>query len=169
MLFNSFPFLVGFLPLALAGYFLLRARGFPHGALAFLGGMSLMFYGWWDWRYLPLLLISILFNYGVGCLLSRHQQSSRSDRWLLAGGIAIDLSLLAYFKYANFFLATANSLFGLQLPFATIVLPLGISFFTFTQIAWLVDAYRKEVRDTDFARYLLFVTFFPPRVRQINL
>lgn len=161
MLFNSFPFLFGFLPLALSGYFLLRARGFPHGALAFLGGMSLLFYSWWDWRFLPLLMISILFNYGVGCLLSRHRQPSRSDRWLLAGRIAIDLSLLAYFKYANFFLATANSVFDLQLPFAAIVLPLGISFFTFTQIAWLVDAFRKEVRDTDFTRYLLFVTFFP--------
>lgn len=161
MLFNSFAFIFGFLPLALAGYFALRSRGRERAALAFLGSMSLVFYGWWDWRFLPLLLGSIVFNYGVGRRLLRHEEATGSDRRWLMFGVTVDLALLGYFKYANFFLGNVNHWFGLSLPMSEVLLPLGISFFTFTQIAWLVDAYRKEARDFDFVRYLLFVTFFP--------
>lgn len=161
MLFNSFAFIFGFLPLALAGYFALRSRGRERSALAFLGAMSLVFYGWWDWRFLPLLLGSILFNYGVGRRLLHHAEATASDRRWLIFGVVADLALLGYFKYANFFLGNVNHWFGLSLPLSEVLLPLGISFFTFTQIAWLVDAYRKEARDFDFVRYLLFVTFFP--------
>lgn len=161
MLFNSFSFLFIFLPLALAGYYLLLSRGRDNWAFAFLGGGSIVFYGLWDWHFVPLLLGSIVFNYAVGRALSIHPEPGRRDGIILALGVATDLALLAYYKYAGFFVANANEWLHAALPVPEIVLPLGISFFTFTQIAYLVDAYRKEVLDFNFLRYLLFVTFFP--------
>jgi D-alanyl-lipoteichoic acid acyltransferase DltB (MBOAT superfamily) len=161
MLFNSYEFLFGFLPLALVGFFLLGPLPKAHAAIGFLGAASLAFYAWWNPKYLALLGLSIVFNYLIGRRLSRTPANAPGDRPVLMIGIAANLALLGYYKYAGFFAASANSLFGLQLPALHIVLPLGISFFTFTQIAYLVDAYRKEVHEYRFLHYLLFVTFFP--------
>jgi len=161
MLFNSYEFLFAFLPAALFCFFLLGRLEKPLAAVGFLSVASLAFYAWWNPLYLPLLLGSIVFNYAVGRHLCKNPQQLASDKAVLWLGIVGNLLLLGYFKYAGFFAISANSLFGTHLPIAQIVLPLGISFFTFTQIAYLVDAYRKEVREYSFVHYALFVTFFP--------
>ena len=124
---------------------------------------SLFFYGWWNPAYVGLLLTSIIFNYSVGLALtkttSKRRQGQRTG--LLSFGIAVDLVLLGYYKYTHFVVSNVNSWLGLGWYFESVILPLGISFFTFTQIAFLVDAYRGEVRETNFVHYGLFVTYFP--------
>lgn len=124
---------------------------------------SLFFYGWWNPAYVWLLLASIVFNYAIGLSLSlvSVRDKPRIAKWILGIGIAIDLSLLGYFKYANFFIETVGTVSGISWQVETIILPLGISFFTFTQIAFLVDSYRGEVNEVNFLDYSLFVTFFP--------
>ncbi|NBV19058.1 MBOAT family protein [Janthinobacterium sp.] len=177
MLFNSFAFLFAFLPIVLVGYFLLD-RWAPAGAraaaswrrlapAAWLGGASLFFYAWWDARYLPLLLASICVNYAAGRLIGARAGAARKR--VLVAALALNLGLLAYYKYANFFIdsvhavATAAGAGAASLPWhgLDIILPIGISFFTFTQIAFLVDCYRGEVREYRFLHYLLFVSYFP--------
>ncbi|HZG74640.1 MAG TPA: MBOAT family protein [Paenibacillus sp.] len=162
MLFNSYEFIFLFLPLSFACYFLLlRARTMLPGLL-FLTAASLFFYGWWNPRYLLLLLASIGFNYVCGRMLARLSPSvSRARNALLAGGIAGNVILLAYYKYAAFLVAVAADATGLELTWRTVVLPLGISFFTFTQIAYLVDAYKGKAKEYSIVGYTLFVTFFP--------
>jgi len=161
MLFNSYGFIFLFLPITFAGFFLIGRRSQKLAAL-WLALASLFFYGWWDASFVALLLSSILFNYAAGCSIARAlaRRASRMAGWLLAGAITADLAVLAYFKYANFFLRTADHL-GAHWGFVDIVLPLGISFFTFTQIAFLVDVRRGLAREYDFIHYLLFVTYFP--------
>jgi len=165
MLFNSHVFIFAFLPVTLAGYFLLCRLRLTYGARVWLAFASLVFYGWWDVRYVPLILVSIAFNYTVGRLLiAWGKPASRlSDhrKKLLAFGIIGDILLLGYYKYADFFLENVNAALGTDYPLPNIVLPLGISFFTFTQIAFLVDAYRQKAKEYDIVNYVLFVTFFP--------
>ena len=163
MLFNSYEYLIYFLPLTLAGFFVLgRARAsFAVGALV---AASLFFYGWWNPRYLPLILGSIGFNFGVGVLLRRAHAAAGGAtraRALLAFGVGANLALLAVFKYADFAVGNAAALAGLPLALPHIVLPLGISFFTFTQIAYLVDVHRGRAREPSLLNYALFVSFFP--------
>ena len=156
MLFNSYEFLFGFLPVVLIVYFALGRRVAALAPIGFLAAASLFFYGWWDPRYVALLAGSILFNYAVG-----RRLAARPGRALLRTGIAGDLIVLGTFKYADFFAANVNAVSGLALPLPHLVLPLGISFFTFTQIAYLVDVHRGQAREYRFANYALFVTFFP--------
>ncbi|MDH3286795.1 MAG: MBOAT family protein [Betaproteobacteria bacterium] len=158
MLFNSYPFLLVFLPLTLAGFFLI-ARASHVGAAAWLALASLAFYGWWNPVYVLLLLASILFNFFVGRAIVRTAGTPRARRLLIAG-VATDLLLLGYYKYMDFFVSNLNHL-GAGLPLPHIVLPLGISFFTFTQIAFLADAYQGKAAEYRFAHYCLFVTYFP--------
>lgn len=161
MLFNSLAFIFGFLPLCLGAFALTAGKSRFLSVLVLALG-SLAFYGWFDIFLLPLILVSIAFNYGAGLLISRSLQT-RSD-WshkLLGGAVAANLALLVYFKYANFFLDSLGRLGGPAVPALDIVLPLGISFFTFTQIAFLVDVAQGKVRRYDFLSYLLFVTYFP--------
>ncbi|MBI3917635.1 MAG: MBOAT family protein [Betaproteobacteria bacterium] len=158
MLFNSYPFLFVFLPLALAGFFLLgRAR--PLLAAGWLALTSLVFYGWWNPVYVALLLASIVFNFVVGLAIVREAGTRRARR-LLAFGVAANLVLLGYYKYADFFVSNLNAL-GADLPLPQVILPLGISFFTFTQIAFLADAYQGKAAEYRFTHYCLFVTYFP--------
>lgn len=157
MLFNSFEFLFAFLPVTLAGFFLL-ARLSIRAAAAWLTAASLFFYAWWDARYLLLLLGSITFNFACGTVLARH---AGRMRWLVVASVASNLALLGCFKYLDFAIASANAALGTSMPLAGIVLPLGISFYTFTQIAFLVDAHRGEAREYRFDHYVLFVTWFP--------
>ncbi|MGK5055400.1 MBOAT family O-acyltransferase [Janthinobacterium sp. LB2P49] len=176
MLFNSFAFLFAYLPIVLAGYFLLDRWASAAGATtswrrlgpaSWLAGASLFFYAWWDVRYLPLLLASICVNYGAGRLIGSCAGAARK-RALLAA-LALNLGLLAYYKYANFFIDSVNAVAiaagadTASLPWhgLDIILPIGISFFTFTQIAFLVDCYRGEVREYRFIHYVLFVSYFP--------
>jgi len=161
MLFNSYVFIFAFLPVVMLGFYLVGRSSHALAAL-WLAAASLFFYGWWDVRYVGLLLASIAFNYGAGFLIGhRASQKKRSPKLLLAAAIAVNLSFLAYFKYANFFVDNLNQLTGSSVTLATVILPLGISFFTFTQIAFLVDTYQGKVKEFNFVHYALFVTYFP--------
>ena len=160
MLFNSYIFLFAFLPATCLVYFALN-RWLPGRAgLAWLFVASCFFYAWWDWRFIPLLLGSIAFNFFAGLTLQRRA-STVGSKPMLAFAIAANLGLLAYFKYADFFVANANAAFGSNWLLPHVILPLGISFFTFTQIAFLVDAHRGLARELSFVNYGLFVSFFP--------
>ncbi len=158
MLFNSYVFIFVFLPVTLVLYTALGRVAQRWATLA-LALASLFFYGWWNPAYLWLLGLSILFNYGIGRAIAGSNGGRRS--LLLVLGIAGDLLVLFYFKYFDFLVGTLAALAGLPAPSSAIVLPIGISFFTFTQIAFLVDTARGEVGAYDFVRYVLFVTFFP--------
>lgn len=162
MLFNSYEFILIFLPITLIVFFLIGDRGHHRIAISWLVGASLFFYGWWNPAYLALILISIIVNYVLGIALSNHDDWERKKRkQLLIIGIAANLALLGYYKYANFFIDNANQLFGTGVPLEPILLPLAISFFTFQQISYLVDAYEHKTREHNFLHYCLFVTFFP--------
>jgi alginate O-acetyltransferase complex protein AlgI len=162
MLFNSYAFLFAYLPLTLAGFYLFarRSRLLAAGWMALA---SLAFYGYWNIAFVPLLCGSIVFNFLIGSAITKVLEAGRrrASRWLLVTGIAADLALLAYFKYAGFLVINANAALGAAIPVPEIVLPLGISFFTFTQIAFLVDAARGIAREYSFPHYTLFVAYFP--------
>ncbi|HET6183028.1 MAG TPA: MBOAT family O-acyltransferase [Acetobacteraceae bacterium] len=150
MLFNTPLFLLGFLPAALVLFFATGRLGGNRAALATVALASFVFYGWWDWRFVPLLAGSIGLNYWLGQKLLRTP-----GRCWLAAGIGADLALLGWFKYAGFLGA---SLFGVHLAIA---LPLAISFFSFQQIMFLVDSARRERPDVGFLPYAAFIAFFP--------
>lgn len=156
MLFNSVEFLFFYLPLVLAVFTWLNRKRDGQSAVAFLGLASIFFYAWWDARYVVLLMTSMAWNWWCGSKLM-----ARPSRKVLATAIGVNLAVLGYYKYANFFISATASLVGFDAHLSTIVLPLGISFFTFTQIAFLVDAHRGVVRDKGILNYALFVTFFP--------
>jgi alginate O-acetyltransferase complex protein AlgI len=162
VLFNSYIFLFLFLPLVLFGFFKLGKYSQKLGAW-WLFAASLFFYGWWNPAFVGLLLISIIFNYGVGRALSTLLENGQllHAKWILRLGVFADLGLLGYYKYANFFVHNVDSLLNTGWQTEAVILPLGISFFTFTQIAFLVDAYRGEVKEANFVHYGLFVTYFP--------
>ncbi|HVN25521.1 MAG TPA: MBOAT family protein [Syntrophorhabdales bacterium] len=163
MLFNSYVYIFLFLPAVLIVYFLLSKRRFTVGSKLWLLVASLLFYGWWNLVYLPLIAVSILFNYVIGRMISKKREEGRfsRSRCLLGAGIVGNLALLGYFKYTDFFIANVNAIGNLDLRLLHIVLPLGISFFTFTQIAYLVDTERAKVKEYSALNYGLFVTFFP--------
>lgn len=159
MLFNSPEFLLGFLPVAVLLFFLI-ARVNSLLAASWLALASLFFYGWWNPPLVLLLLASILFNYSAGISIARRQGTVQARR-IVGVSIAANLALLGYFKYTDFAIGVVDSLSDLDFPFRHIILPLGISFFTFTQIAFLVDVYRGLAREYRFIHYLLFVSYFP--------
>ncbi len=162
MLFNSYEFILGFLPVTLAVYYLLGLLSLPRPALIWLTGASFFFYGWWNPSYLLLLFASILFNFNVGVLLTRAaRQGSPLRHTLLAFGVTGNLALLCYYKYAAFFVSNLGAVSGFDFQIQAVVLPLAISFYTFQQIAYLVDAARGEAEEYSLIDYCLFVTFFP--------
>jgi len=164
MLFNSFEFIFVFLPLTLLVYFVLLRRRLTIAAKSWLLFASLFFYSWWDVRYLPLIVISIFFNYTIGGMMVEYDtKKSRpvSRKAIFVTGLTANILLLCWFKYMDFFIGNVNGLIGTRLHFLKIVLPLGISFFTITQIAFLVDAYEGLVEERNLLNYALFVTFFP--------
>ncbi len=158
MLFNSYQFIIFFFPLTLL-IFLGIARYNHHLAAAWLGIASLYFYASWHYQDLYLLLLSIVGNYTAVYWLAKLAPSSRQI--LLWFSVSTNLVILAYFKYSNFLVDTWDKLFGQDHALAKIALPLGISFFTFTQIAFLVDSYRGKVKEFSPIHYLLFVTYLP--------
>lgn len=158
MLFNSFEFIFLFLPITIITFFLAAKFRYTKFSIGFLVVASLFFYAYWDIRYLPLLLVSILFNYFCGKAILKFCKYKKA---ILILAIVVDLALLGYFKYTNFIIYTINDIFQLSMPLLDIILPLGISFFTFTQLAFLVDAYRGDVKKFDLLSYSLFVTIFP--------
>ena len=161
MLFNSYLFIFAFLPIMLIGYFWLLRQRLVLGSKVWLVGGSFFFYGYWNVIYVPLLLGSILVNFFVGSALSDANSIRLPKKKLLLAGIVFNIALLAYFKYTDFLLDNFNGIFGSEVLLLHIILPLGISFFTFTQIAFLVDAYKEKVKEYDLLNYMLFVTYFP--------
>lgn len=162
MLFNSYFYIIIFLPASLIVYFHLNSRKLTLLSKGWLVLASLVFYSWWNIRYLPLILASILFNFVIGSSLSRHYPGRESYRKaLLVLGIAGNVGLLGYYKYADFFITNVNNFTGAGLGLFHLALPLGISFFTFTQIAYLVDSHRGKASEYGIMNYALFVTFFP--------
>lgn len=160
MLFNSYTFIFAFLPITLLVYYGLGRIAPRRVAILWLVVASLFFYGWERPENLPILGALLVFNYYGGIFLGRHAGSA-SGRWALGVGVALNLAVLAYYKYANFLLDVAASMTGFHSTLPDIILPLGISFFVFQKIAYLVDAYRGQTRGYNFIDYSLFVTFFP--------
>ncbi|MCQ8179889.1 MBOAT family protein [Methylomonas sp. SURF-1] len=161
MLFNSYTFILAFLPITLGLFFFLGRYAGRRVAISWLVAASLFFYGWWNPAYLGLIIASIFFNYAIGTLLGDERRALSTRQRIFALAVSANLGVLGYYKYANFFLENLNAALGTGYAHAEIILPLGISFFTFTQIAFLVDAYRGEVREYNFLHYALFVTYFP--------
>lgn len=162
MLFNSYIFVLLFLPLCVVGYFALNKIR-AGAANLFLFGMSLWFYGYLNPRYLMIICFSILFNYCLSFLMSRRSKQ-RLRKTLLVLGIAVNLGLLGYFKYMDFFLINLNLLFHANFRLLYVALPLGISFFTFQQLSFLADTYWEKGARTDFITYACYVGFFPQLV-----
>ena len=156
MLFNSYTFIFIFLPVVLTGFHLIGKHLSHKITISWLVAASLFFYAWWNPAYLGLILTSILFNYTAGVLLS-----TRKNKYLLVVAISINLCLLAYFKYANFFISNINALTQSQMTLEEVLLPIAISFFTFQQITYLVDMHNGSTKAYDLLHYSLFVTFFP--------
>lgn len=162
MLFNSYEFIFLFLPFTLFIYFYLLSKRLTTGAKGFLVFASLFFYSWWNISYLPLILSSMLFNYIIGNSLNENFQKVKvRKKSLLTFGVVLNIALLGYYKYSDFFLENINFALGSSIPLLHLALPLAISFFTFQQIAYLVDSYRGETSEYDFLNYALFVSFFP--------
>ena len=160
MQFNSYAFILAFLPLTAAGYFLLCGSRLAAYSQLWMLLASLLFYSVWSPVYLPLMLGSIGFNFMLSRGINARAGQSAA-RGLLIAGIAGNLLLLGYFKYADFFIGNLNLVTGGQLPLPHIILPLGISFFTFTQIAYLVDTFQHRASRPGFVNYALFVSYFP--------
>jgi D-alanyl-lipoteichoic acid acyltransferase DltB (MBOAT superfamily) len=161
VLFNSYAFICVFLPLALLGYYGLARFGPGRAATAFLLVASIAFYGYWNPANLPLIFISMAFNYTVGETIARSPKGSLRGHGFLVFGVTANLLALGYFKYAGFLVQNIGALAGIELSTGNIGLPLAISFFTFQQIAYLVDAFHGTSGRQDPLRYGLFVTFFP--------
>lgn len=160
MVFSSYTFLLVFLPIVLAGFYGLRAAGWRKSSVDFLLLASFAFYGFWSLQHLALLFSSIVANYFCG----RYVASSAPDNYRRAamiGGVIANLSLIFWFKYFDFAGSNLAALVGADWTFQNIILPLGISFFTFQQIAYLVDCRKTKDGEKSFSDYALFVSFFP--------
>lgn len=167
MLFNSPVYIFLFLPIVIALYFLLNKTRMTVIGKAWLVLASLFFYGYWNPKYLLLIIGSMLVNFAVGNVLHRRRDSGSvhhclpTRRGILVGGISFNLALLGCLKYVDFVLGNLNFALGTSILLLDLALPLGISFFTFQQIAYLVDCYKEDTKEYDFLNYCLFVSFFP--------
>ncbi len=160
MLFNSAPYLFCFLPIAVLFFWLIARLHSNKLAALWLALCSLFFYGWWNPSFLPLLIVSIIFNYTMGIFIEWSKRYGLSGTCLFFA-VLCNLSLLGLFKYADFFIGITNHLTNTDISLLHLALPLGISFFTFTQIAFLVDVHRGIAKEYSPIHYLLFVTYFP--------
>ncbi|MBT3199413.1 MAG: MBOAT family protein [Phycisphaerales bacterium] len=163
MYFNSYIYLVFFLPLVVLGYFKLNKLRMSIAARGLLVAASLFFYSYWEPAYAALILFSVLFNFSLGTVMSANLKGEKTARnkAVLIFGIIANLALLGYYKYADFFIENVNMALGTTYPALELILPLAISFFTFQQIAYLVDSSKGLTKEYDFLSYCLFVTFFP--------
>lgn len=160
MVFGSFQFIFLFLPLVALGFFYLGRKN-PWWAQLWLLLASLVFYSSWTFKLLPVLALSTVGNYAVIGWLSDPSRAATSRSALLKVAVAANLALLVYFKYANFFISSINTLSGTELQLLHIMMPIGISFFTFTQISFLVDAAQGKATPANFTNYFLFTSYFP--------
>ena len=161
MLFNSYAFILIFLPVVAAGYFLLHQYLPAKWARLFLLTASLGFMSFWNIHFALVLIISVLFNYACGSALSAADGAAKSKRPIFITAIIVNILFLGFFKYSNFFLENINAVFSSHIGTLNILLPIGISFYTFMQIAWLTDIYRHGGFRYDLLSYCLYVTFFP--------
>jgi len=171
MLFNSPVYFLLFLPIVVSTYFLLNRYRLVMGAKLWLVFSSLFFYAYWNPSYVPLILLSIAVNFSIGYSIRQAVSGStaklgpfsvfQNAKSILVVGILFNLGLLGYFKYTDFFIANVNVLFSTDIQYLNLILPLAISFFTFQQIAYIVDCYKSKIGDQSFIDYSLFVTFFP--------
>jgi alginate O-acetyltransferase complex protein AlgI len=162
MLFNSYEYIFFFLPATFAVYFYLNKKRQVILGQIFLVASSLFFYAWWNIAYLPILISSIFFNFSIGRWLILDKFSSLiNKKCFLIGGIIGNLALLGYFKYSDFLVTNLNDAFNLGISSLNLALPLAISFFSFQQIAYLIDSYRGEAKEYDLLNYTVFVSFFP--------
>ena len=162
MLFTQFEFIFMFVPVTLVGYFLLgKFSTSATPRLVWLAAASLFFYGYWDIRFIPVIAVSVVLNYLFGWRLSTTPMGSTARTRVFVVAIAANLLALAVFKYTNFLIGIVMSVTHAHLAKLPIVLPLGISFFTFTQIAYLADVFAGYANERNFAKYTLFVTYFP--------
>lgn len=163
MLFNSYIFIFIFLPITFFIYFHLNQKRLTELSKGFLVACSLFFYSWWNIIYLPLILCSLTFNFMIGWQLSKDTARNRffSKKVILILAVSVNILLLGYFKYTDFLIVNCNKIIDADLPVLNLALPLAISFYTFQQIAYLVDSYRGETKEYDFLNYAVFVTFFP--------
>jgi alginate O-acetyltransferase complex protein AlgI len=163
MLFNSYVFLFAFLPAVLVGWWGLRSKNLR---LAFLTVASWVFYAWWDWRFLSILLASTSVDYVAGRLIS-NTDDERRRRLILAASLSVNLGILAYFKYADFFLSSLDGIASalgipVDVPSVDIVLPIGISFYTFNSMSYTIDVFRRKIDATpNVLEYSTFVALFP--------
>ncbi len=160
MLFNSYVFILLFFPLCMAGWFGLNHFKKYRLAQLFLFLMSLWFYGYFNPSYLPIILVSVGVNYAAGRLMAATGHPGLKKAELIAA-LLVNLGILFYFKYFDFFLENVNLVLGTGFPLRNILLPLGISFFTFQQVSYVIDAYRGEADRYDFLQYACFVVYFP--------
>ena len=164
MLFNSFEFIFLFLPITLIIFFwIARSTENVKGKLPifWLIIASLIFYARWKPLNLPIIIVSIAVNYYLGYLLSNTLEKPIVKKTVISLGIVFNLGLIGYFKYSDFLLSNINRVVGTNFDLPSVALPLAISFFTFQQIAYLVDAYKGETKEYDLRKYMLFVCFFP--------
>ncbi len=159
MQFHSYIYIFIFLPITLCVYFFLNKYKLMLISKVWLGLASLFFYGFLNIRFLPLLLFSIIINFVVGWYIAQNRRDK--IKIFFAAGIIFNVAFLGFFKYTNFLITTFNNIGGLNLNHVDIALPLGISFFTFQQIAFLVDTYRKQTKEYNLLNYILFISFFP--------
>ena len=165
MLFNSYIFILCFLPITLIGYFALQHFGRDQAAKVYLLIMSLWFYGYFNYYYLAIICSSIAVNYILSrCMIRSEKGGAGGKNKFLILGIIFNVGLIFYFKYFDFFLWNMNLVFGTDFVLKNIVLPLGISFFTFQQISFIADTCKGETKDYSFLEYALFVAFFPQLV-----
>lgn len=160
MLFNSYIFVLLFLPLCVFGYFALNHFKLYRISSLFLLAMSMWFYGYFNISYLPIIIGSIVVNYLFYMLFNR-QLSERIRKLILAVAVLSNVGVLFYFKYYDFFFENINSIFGTSVVMKNLILPLGISFFTFQQLSFVIDSYHRKVPKYNFLNYALFVSFFP--------
>lgn len=159
MVFSSYLFIFSFLPIVLIGYYSLSKLKNSIWQRIFLILASLFFYGYYSAKYLLLIILSITFNYIVAILIQKRS----SQAWLIIG-IVFNIALIGYFKYCDFFIENINAVFKTYFSLRNILLPLGISFFTFQQLSFLISVYKREEKVERFKDYCLFVTFFPQLV-----
>ena len=164
MLFNSYEFIFVFLPVSFFIYFYLNHKRLTTASKIWLVFASLFFYSWWNIVYLPLILTSVFFNHAIASAIVEYDELKKkyfSKKSLLQIGLVFNIGLLAYFKYADFFISNTNSLVNTDIGLLHLALPLAISFFTLQQIAFLVDSYEGLAKEKNFLNYIIFVTFFP--------
>lgn len=160
MLFNSYIFIFAFLPISVLGYFAINKMKKHKLAKYFLLIMSLVFYGYFNIYYLAIILSSIFINF-LGGVLLRNTEKEWIRKLELGILLLINIGILFYYKYFDFFIININSIFNQSFNLLNILLPLGISFFTFQQLSYIVDCYKDKKINYKFVDYALFVTFFP--------